>query len=254
MNVTLRRLTPDIRRVDLGYLRLWRDDLAEIVDLVGQLNDVKIDLEAGVPKEDGDRHSLVAYEVGDLDELLRLGKRLSYLSITATRTVPADATPYQLLKVYCAKEGCWIEATNPDPEIRGVIGDLKSFAEAHPLLPSCYPPSWFSNVDYSLMSRVGFTFIIPIVILVAGGVILAVVSSVWKHAPSAVTGLLAILVIGLPAMLVLAGVLFLVRPTTVLQTATRAEAPTFLQRRGGDIAIAFVIAAVFYVVGAVTSH
>jgi hypothetical protein len=207
--VTLRRLTPDIKRVDLGYLRLWRDDLAELVNLVRQLKDVEIDLEAGVPKEGTERHSMVEYEVGELDELVGLGKRISYLSITATRTALAGATPHQLLKVHCAKEGCWIEATNPDPEIRGVIGDLTSFARTHPLLPSCYPSSWFSNDDYSFTGRAGFTFGVPIVLLIAGGVVLATISSVWKHAPSAVTGLLAILVIGLPVMLFLAGVPFL---------------------------------------------
>jgi hypothetical protein len=252
--VTLRRLTPDIRRSDLGYLRLWRDDLAEIIDLVRQLKGAEIGLEAGVPKWDGERHSLVAYGLGDLDELVGLGKRLSYFSITATRAAPADTTPHQLLKVQCAREGCWIEATNPDAEVRGVIGDLKSFAMAHPLIPSCYPPSLFSNVDYSFSGRVAVTFSIPIVVLIGGGIILAIFSSFWKHAPSAVTGLLAILTIGLPVMLVLAGAPFLIRPTTILQTATRAEAPTFLQRRGGDIVIGFVIAAVFYVIGAVTSH
>jgi len=273
--VTLRRLTPDIKRVDLGYLRLWRDDLAEIVDLARQLKNVRIDLEAGVPKDDGERHSLATYEVANLDELVGLGKRLSYFSITATRTAPmgstpwkrfsfisitaaknasANSVPHQLLKVYCAKEGCWIEATDPDPETRGVIGDLRLFAGAHPLLPSGYPAAWFNEVDYSFMGRVMYTFLIPIIMLVVGGVVLAIISSAWKHEPSGVTTLRAILVVGSPVMLFLAAVPFLVRPTTILQTATRAEAPTFLHRRGGDILIAFFIAAIFYVLGSATSH
>jgi hypothetical protein len=41
---------------------------------------------------------------------------------------------------------------------------------------------------------------------------------------------------------------------TVLYTGTRSEAPTFWQRRGGDIIIAVVIAALFCVLGVVTPH
>jgi hypothetical protein len=41
---------------------------------------------------------------------------------------------------------------------------------------------------------------------------------------------------------------------TVLFTSTTGEAPTFWQRRGGDIAIAVVVAAMFYLLGLLTAH
>jgi hypothetical protein len=78
--VPLTRLKATVKSYDLGYLRLWRDDLAEIVRLVRQLDATRVEIHAD------------AYRLDDVETDLpdpRLGPRLSDFSVTATAALPA---------------------------------------------------------------------------------------------------------------------------------------------------------------------
>jgi hypothetical protein len=78
--VPLERLAPLVKKYDLGCLRLWQDELAEIVRLVRQLPDVEVRIES-------DKNLLTDVRA----DLPQLGQRVSYFSVTATRPGIGDA-------------------------------------------------------------------------------------------------------------------------------------------------------------------
>src|SRR5690349_4637770 len=118
----LRRLTPVVNRHDLGVLRLWRDELAEIVTLIQQLDDVELRIEA-----DG-------YQLDDVDgDLPQIGKpRLGEFSVTAARATYMSVEDEirrgsgRHLNVRLSKNSSYVEGTDPDPDMRGVISDIQT--------------------------------------------------------------------------------------------------------------------------------
>jgi hypothetical protein len=90
--------------------------MAEIVKLIEQLQNVEIDLEAD------------SFVFDDVDtDLPGVGKQLGYFLVTVERPALAGNRPEVNLTLRLATDGCWIEATNPDPETRGVIADIQKF-------------------------------------------------------------------------------------------------------------------------------
>jgi hypothetical protein len=142
--VALKRLTPTIK--DLGYLRLWQDDLPRSSRSFRGWGNVKITLEA-------DKYQLLDGEA-DLPSLpLKLGNRLRYFTIKATRSVilgikdglpdnqPSDGE--EILTVRLARNGCQIEAADPDLQTRDVINLIEEKARKCRRVPLWFPRRGF---------------------------------------------------------------------------------------------------------------
>ena len=141
--MALKRLTPTIK--NLGYLRLWQDDLAEIIALVQRLENVKITFEA-------DKYELLDGEA-DLPSLpVKLGNRLRYFTIKATQSVilgiedglPDNQPPdgKEILAVRLARNSCQIEAADPDLQTGAVINLIEEKARKCRRVPLWFPRLW----------------------------------------------------------------------------------------------------------------
>lgn len=249
--MSLKRLTPTIK--DLGYLRLWRDELEEIVALVRQqLGNETIVLESNDNELD---------DVGA--DLPKLGSRLRYFTVKVA-SKPEDGTgvPREILTVNL-KNRCQIEATNPDVTTRGLIGDIEDITRPCRRLPLWYPNfSGRSPISpESVASRqattaeTGWTLLLALSI--AGTVFGALTTSGSVTFGSsnhrlALGWSLAILI---PSAIILMALLagnFLSR--TILFTGTRQAAPTFWQRNAAGITINVVVAALFLLFGWLIAH
>lgn len=113
----LRPLKPVVREYDLGDLRLWQDDLAEVVRLMRQLPDIDIRLEA-----DGN-------ELDDVADLPELGPRVGYFTATASRQ------QVELMKLELSRSSCAITATEPDLETSGAIEAIRTFLSGRRRMP-----------------------------------------------------------------------------------------------------------------------
>jgi hypothetical protein len=247
--VPLERLTPVVRRYDLGVLRLWQDELAEIVRLVRQLPDIEVRVES--------ENNLLTDVRADLPQL---GQRVSYFSVTATRRASDDSTaPHDVISVKLAKSRCQIEATEPDLTTMGLIDAIRSLAGA-----SRRMPTWLIPFFRSLATRRGIAGSMRLsvagiaanVILIFGLIFGAATVQHLVHAhgkylvPWPASILLTISALALIAALLLAAD----RATTVMFTATRQDAPTFWQRNRAEIAINVVVGALLYLLGLLTAH
>jgi len=236
--VAIKRLTPTVR--DLGYLRLWREEIAEIAGYASQLRDVKITMEA-------DNNELDDVQA----DLPKIGKRLSYFTLTATR--PDDAgQPQEVLKVYLTSQRCRVEADNADTEVRGIIADIEDAARRYRRVPRSFPHLPTTPVPSEQPPYAGLYFSGAI-----GAAVLATLSalSITFYA-SKDTGN-----IGIPwpwsisteivgALLLIGVAINEVRSRTILTTATRSEAPTGWQEYRGHIAIAIIFGLIFFFLGA----
>jgi hypothetical protein len=236
--VAIKRLTPTVR--DLGYLRLWREEIAEIAGYASQLRDVKITMEA-------DNNELDDVQA----DLPKIGKRLSYFTLTATR--PDDAgQPQEVLKVYLTSQRCRVEADNADTEVRGIIADIEDAARRYRRVPRSFPHLPTTPVPSEQPPYAGLYFSGAI-----GAAVLAILSalSITFYA-SKDTGN-----IGIPwpwsisteivgALLLIGVAINEVRSRTILTTATRSEAPTGWQEYRGHIAIAIIFGLIFFFLGA----
>ncbi len=122
----LKRLTPKVQRTELGYLRLWRDELSEIVRLARQLEGAEIRIEAD--------NCLLDDVQEDLPEL---GPRLDYFSVRVTEsmTTPDNITsdlppvPRELMSLRLAKDSYWVEAADPDLNVTGLIDAIQKVSD-----------------------------------------------------------------------------------------------------------------------------
>jgi hypothetical protein len=138
------RGTRGTQQENLGYLRLWRDDLRQIVDQVRSLPGVRIDLEA-------DNIRLDDVET----ELPHLGDRLSYFTLKAYRekqatgandlgaayTIASDGlAPAEVLSLRLTEGGgCTLSTNSPGPEVRRVIGAIEDIARQRRRVPMWFP-------------------------------------------------------------------------------------------------------------------
>jgi tetratricopeptide (TPR) repeat protein len=150
--VPLRPLSPKLRRYDPGFLRLWQDDLAEIVRLLRQLPDADIFLEA-----DG-------HEVDEVTDLLGLGPRVGYFTATAMRTDPDALSVQELIKVRLSRDtGGVITAADPNLETSGAIEAIRSFVADRRRMPR-----WLERSVPRIWKRPRLFFAIAGVLLVPG--------------------------------------------------------------------------------------
>jgi hypothetical protein len=260
--VPIKRLIPTYKF--LGFLRLWRDDMAEIVALTQKLDGVRTTLEA-------DDCELTDVEV----DLPRLGKRLRYFTLKAVTSARGDAhtssevlvPAEEVLTIHLAKLGCGLEASNPNTQTKGVISDIEELAKRCRRIPLWFPrltaPQPFgknssgpsgarkgaAEVTWGFLLTLSF-----VSILVAALGPFLYYSPAHGHGHILLSAGIAI-AIGIPAALLFGFIIFSIsKSATIIYTGTRADAPTFWQRNGTNIIIAVVIAAVFYVLGLLTQH
>lgn len=107
---------------NLGYLRLYRDDLRLIVDHVLSLPGVRIELEA-----DNIRLNDVGADLTDI------GDRLSYFTLQAYRETT------QVLSLRLTRNRCTLAAASPDPQTRGVIAAIEDIARQRRRVPMWFP-------------------------------------------------------------------------------------------------------------------
>lgn len=164
----------------------------------------------------------------------------------------------EVLSVRFARDGCWIEATNRDPETRGVINDVENLAADRRRVPR-WIPRWLRPRSAKWSDRI-LAAVLPVAIILIAGVLIALGvlgQFVWtvtngnEHLNNE-TALVVVLIAA--GLVLLTEVPYVARSATVLLTASRSEAPTFLRRGGGDILIAVIVAAAFYILGALTAR
>jgi hypothetical protein len=241
-----------VRKYDLGNLRLWQDDLAEVVRLARQLTDVDIYLEA-------DNN-----ELDDVADLPGLGPRVRYFTMVASQPglvgVKGRRPPGEILKLEFSRSGCVITATEPDLETSGVIEAIRAFLAGRRRMPAwAYPLFRDTYLLSSSRSRPPAETpgsLVLLLLLLAGAAaveVLAVLSIAWRHdhghsAPPfgwpsslAIAVAMAVVIVGLAAGAVMS--------TTVIFSATRGQAPTWWMRNRAQIVIGVITAAVFFVLG-----
>jgi hypothetical protein len=216
--VPLHPLTPKVTKHELGTLRLWQDDLAEIVRLVQQLPDVQVVIEADNNTLD-DVHT----------DLPKLGQRVSYFTVTATTATANDGAGRELVSVKLAKERCRIEATEPDLTTTGLIEALRSLLGScrrmPPRLQEIYRTPTSSGAQSPPTISAGFLLFVLAAVFCVIFAIGAVEHLVHMHGRPWTPWPQSIIVAA--TLLVVAAVLSigLTRSRTLLFTATRAEAP-----------------------------
>jgi hypothetical protein len=117
-----------VQRTNLGSVRMWQEELAEIARLVGELPGVKVRIEAA------DEFELTDVEA----DLPGLGERVSNFSVTALR--PADGDQSEVVSVKLTKHGSYIEAADPDLDTLGVIRSVEVIAKSCRRLPAKLEP------------------------------------------------------------------------------------------------------------------
>jgi hypothetical protein len=230
--MALKRIEPVIKRCELGFLRLWRDELAEIVRLAGQLN--------GTAKIESD-----GFEVEDVDaDLPQIGERVEYFAVTITGR-DENATLRDLLNLRLSLNQSYIEAIDPNAQTQVIISNIQSLAD------KCRrPPRWL--IAFTGGSSSPILAILALIIIALALVIdLLVVRSHLTHLEWGIFGL-AISTAGIVVGVLLIAVLTM--SSTVLFTGTRAQAPTWWQRHGTDIFIQLAIAAGFFLLGLFVGH
>jgi hypothetical protein len=234
--IPLEHVEPEIERCELGSLLLWRDDLADIVGLTGQLD--------GTARIVAD-NCLVT----DLDAILpRIGPRVEYFTVTVTGT-DENAIKRDLLNLRLSRHQSYVEAAEPDLRTRGVIGDIRSLAMRHQRLPG-----WL--MAFAGVGSSSIWAILALLIIVSAVVIdLLAGKSVLTPLQWGISGFItSIAGIALGALLITA----LAMSSTVLFTGIRAEAPTWWQRQRAVIAISFAVSfavgLLFFLLSLVVPH
>lgn len=249
--MSIKRLTPVVNYRDLGILRLWRDDLAEIVKYVRQLSDVTLRIEA-----DG-------FELEDVDaDLPTLGKRLGYFSLTAWESgFGSPVLGREVLNVYLSRKQCFVEAKDPDANTRGILGDITSLTDNCRRLPRWISPrrSGASSTNRSQGATTGHpatrsedSVETLLQFLTLGSFVFTILAwiSIGQHASGVpnkhvIISSPASMIAGIISPLVLCiAIAILSRWYSVIATGTRIEAPTFWERNRAGIAINIIVALV----------
>lgn len=249
------RLTPQTHRYTLGTLRLWQDDLVEIVRLAQQLPDVIVDVES-------DDNRITADSDDDLlasvrTELPKLGPSVRYFKLIASRAPqsppdlsqsPSDTSQAErLIEVNLSVGGCMIEAINPDLATMGLVESIKSFARSRRR-----PPGWANTLYRTRDGRPNWvTRTFALLLLACVGVVLALGATIPQEFSMHRTALGDSVFAGCILILVM-GQIGIIQDRTLIFTATQREAPTLWQRKRADIVIAVVVALAFYILGLLT--
>jgi hypothetical protein len=220
-NMPLRRTQPNTVHRDFGSIRLWRDDLAEIVSIMRE-GTPSLSLQAD------------AYSLDDIDDLTDLeGNR-----ITAFRA----ASPEERILLNLGADSAFISADDPDLPTRTLLEEVYRIAtRRRRWLPPKYPVR-----------------IISATICVAGLAVLGLSSGILDHAPSWIFWAAAISsLVALPAGL-MAELIGDSRPKAIISSSTHAEEPPWLERNRDALVTNAIVSLVFlligFVVGAVADN
>ncbi len=221
----MKPLQPTVHCDDLGGVKLWRDELAEIVRMLDLLGDSQIRIEAN--------QNLIE----DLEEdLPKLGDRLEYFDVraftVAKRTFGQGedevllTTEDELVRIQLGPRGSKIIATNPSLDVLGLIPQLAGMAKR--------------GQRQRLMGYIaGISAILLLSLLVVP--LMMLYFNAWTILMTACYGIIA-LVVGARS-----GTFFLLKKP-VLYTATSKEVPPFWKLHRDEIIINVVVAAVSGVV------
>jgi len=231
--MAIRRLTPQVKHEELGYLRLWRDELVAMIATLRQLKDIYLYIEAD------------EYQLDDVDsDLPNIGKsRIDEFKVIVAK-VPRPGTD-EILELQLSRETCYVEAVEPNPEVRGVISDIVGLASKYRRLPR------WSLLSWSKWPLLTYSYII------AGAGILACLFGallIVSPGPNAPSFSIRVWVLAIGILFLIISLPLIALSRTVIFTGTRASAPTFWQRYRAEIMIGFLVSALFYVLGLLTAH
>ena len=232
--MALERIKPEVQRTNLGCVRMWQEELAEIVRLVGLLPDVKVRIEA-------DNYTLTDV-VADLP---RLGQRVSSFSVIAER--PADGVPHEVVSVKLAKQGSCVEAADPDLDTYGLIGKIADIAKRRRRLPAKLEPYFDITAPNS-----GGAALVLVVLAGVPGVIFgigAVQHLMHPHHAAFTAWPTSIFVAITGLLIVAAGCFGWYRARTTLFTAPHQAAQTWWERNSTAIVINVITSAIFLGIG-----
>lgn len=221
---------------------MWRDDLAQIVALVSQVESGNVVIEAD------------DYRLDDVDsELSKISDRISYFQVNVLATDSSSSAPTNLLEIRLSKDECYVEAVNPSPEIRGVISDIQSFAAKHQQLPKWIPKRALPDASTTVECITGVIaltvlgFIVSFIIIgISLGIIGGLVHSKETASKDEYYLILSSIACGLS---LLASIYLVMRSSTLLITGTRAEAPTWWQEYRSHTMIGVATSTVFFLLG-----
>lgn len=232
-------LTPTVR--NLGYLRLCRDDLHEIVDHVRSLPGVTIDLEA-----DNNR-------LDDVDkDLPQLGDRLSYFTLKAYKetapkgdagpegpTAASGPTPTEILTLRLTRDSCTLATTSPDMETRGVISAIRDLARERRRART-----WFPHFSQQPMEPVQLWWTVWwVVVAVFSGVTFIVGLSADVEVNShqyVLPASLKIIISTIAGLVLLFVIVGAMTSRTVLLTSLRVESPRWWKRNRDGFAVGMI--------------
>jgi hypothetical protein len=237
----LERITPVVRRFNLGTLRITQDELAEVARLVRELPNVDVRMESESNKLTDIR-----------EDLPQLGSRVGYFSIVASRASAEKDESSEVLSIRLNATQAIISTTDPDPTTLGLTEFIKSaVADCRRM------PMWLWKIFRWTVNSQGQTqpaFVPSLLMLTA--LILGVLASLAiggqatnGHGAPLFAWPLSLLLVILSGVLIIAIIFGFALSRTVIITATRAAAPTFWQRRRAEIAIHIIVGALFFLLG-----
>jgi len=241
---------------------MWRENLDELVRLVGKLPDVKVSVEAN----DNTATDLAA-------DLPQLGPRLAYFTVTGLRA-SGDSDEVEVVRVHLANNGSYIEAVDPDFDTLGLFREVETLVRRHRRIPAKLAPFfdvWGLKVTPTIRRDSSFGVIeivqgqggwsaFSLIAFWAAGVFAAVfgVSAVQHmmhpHHQTAMSWPASIWV-EVPTLLVAAIITIgWLRARTVLLTATHATAPTWWERNRAPVSITVISSALSLYIGWLIAH
>ena len=241
-----------INRRDLGYVRLWQDELAEIIRLMRQLDGADVHIEVD------------DYVIDDIEvDLPKIGsRRVKSFKATATRATDNEP-PHEFMKIELSKERSQIEAGDPNLSTLGAMEAIVSLTDRCRRIPAGRLTKFFGSIPGTSWFRItGYSVAISVLIWLSG--ILAgdlIVDAASPHSavgfwnknvalPRPIWTAWAVLA----ALLCVSIFIGFIRARTVLYTGTRAEAPTWWQEHRSDVAINVAVSVVFFLLGILFGH
>jgi hypothetical protein len=238
-SMALKRLTPMIRRYDLGLVRMWRNELVEIVRLISELDEAEVEVVADDQ-----------YKVDDIeDDLSAAGPKLKSLTVTASRT--SDGILREFIKVHLSEAECTTEATDPDLATLGAMDQIRSLADECGRMPKWALRLYRDGRGQRDPSAAG---LLAAAILAGVATVITAISNAITHYRHEFPLPTDIVLTSVALLIVYFFLLGLIRTRTVLYTGTRVESPTFWQEHRADIAINIGVSIVFFVLGRLTQH
>jgi hypothetical protein len=216
--MALRKLGPEVTRRDLGPVRMWRDDIAEMVAVFRE----------AIPQGDVDIE-VDGYKVDEIEDLAEL--KVPNIEVLTVE----DRSEKVALELSTSR--CLIKAYDPDLATRGMIAELAQIAER------CRR----RYVGLRILSS-GFFGLVNLCIFFLLGVALKAipVTGEWLNRALLLGSFGAVVSI---TAYVLVRTRIVVLPKSILFTGARAEAPTFWMRKRDDIWLTVIASLVSLILG-----